>query len=35
MSNVVDTIMNAEVFIFIGILIWLYFKPDSNDTTDK
>ena len=26
MSNLVDTIMNITVFLFIGLLIWLYFK---------
>ena len=27
MSNLLDTIMNIEVFVFIGLLVWLYFKP--------
>jgi hypothetical protein len=27
MSDLVDTIMNVEVFLFIGVLVWLYFKP--------
>lgn len=27
MSDLVDTIMNIEVFLFIGVLVWLYFKP--------
>ena len=31
MSNVLDTIMNIEVFLFIGLLVWLYFKPVSRD----
>jgi hypothetical protein len=31
MNNLIDTIMNIEVFLFIGLLIWLYFKPDSRD----
>ncbi len=26
-----DTIMNIEVFAFIGLLIWIYFKPDKKD----
>ena len=26
MSGLVDTFMNIEVFVFIGLLIWLYFK---------
>ncbi len=38
MSNLLDTLMNIEVFAFIGLLIWLYFKPvdqDENDDSDK
>ena len=27
MSNLLDTIMSIEVFAFIGLLVWLYFKP--------
>ena len=27
MSNLLDTVMNIEVFLFIGLLVWLYFKP--------
>jgi hypothetical protein len=36
MSDLVDTVMNIEVFLFIGLLIWLYFKPvdDNDDSTD-
>ena len=34
MSNLLDTLMNIEVFVFIGLLIWLYFKPIDNDETD-
>ena len=26
MSDLLDTVMNIEVFFFIGLLIWLYFK---------
>ncbi len=26
MSEWLDTLMNIEVFAFIGLLIWLYFK---------
>jgi len=34
MSNLVDTLLNIEVFLFIGVLVWLYFKPvdDDNDS---
>ena len=31
MSDLVDTIMNIEVFLFIGVLVWLYFKPVDRD----
>jgi hypothetical protein len=33
---ILDTLMNIEVFGFIGFLVWLYFKPvdDSNDSAD-
>ena len=29
-SNVIDTLINLWVFAFIGILIWLYFKKESD-----
>ena len=30
-DNLVDTLLNVTVFVFIGVLIWLYQKevPDS------
>jgi hypothetical protein len=36
MSNLVDTLLNVEVFLFIGVLVWLYFKPvdEDDDSTD-
>ena len=37
MSNLLDTIMNIEVFAFIGLLVWLYFKqfkPDERENSD-
>ena len=30
MSNRLDTLLNVEVFLFIGLLIWLYFKSPGN-----
>jgi len=30
LGNVIDTLLNVWVFAFIGILIWLYFKKDSD-----
>ncbi len=26
MSDLLDTVMNIEIFLFIGLLVWLYFK---------
>ncbi len=34
MSNLHDTLMNIEVFAFIGLLVWLYFKPVDQDKSD-
>jgi hypothetical protein len=36
MSNLVDTLLNIEVFLFIGLLVWLYLKPvdKDDDSTD-
>jgi len=32
MGDLVDTILNVGVFIFIGVMIWLYFKETpAND----
>jgi hypothetical protein len=25
-NGLLDTVMNIEVFLFIGLLVWLYFK---------
>jgi hypothetical protein len=30
-GQILDTVMNVEVFVFIGVLIWLYFKPVDNN----
>ena len=30
LENVIDTLLNIWVFAFIGILIWLYFKNNSD-----
>ena len=29
-AGLLDTVMNIEVFLFIGLLIWLYFKQVDN-----
>ena len=34
MNNLLDTLLNLEVFLFIGLLIWLYFKPFDGDNSD-
>jgi hypothetical protein len=36
MNDFMDTLMNIEVFLFIGLLVWLYFKKvdDGNDSAD-
>ena len=26
-----DTVMNLEIFFFIGLLVWLYFKDFDGD----
>ncbi len=36
-DNLVDTVLNVMVFVFIGVLIWLYLKdvPDSADANKE
>ncbi len=34
MNNVIDTLLNIEIFAFIGLLVWLYFKPVDIDPED-
>lgn len=31
MDNLIETLMNLMVFAFIGLLVWLYFKPESSE----
>ena len=35
-NSLLDTVMNIEVFLFIGLLVWLYFKrvDKDNDSAD-
>jgi hypothetical protein len=33
LENVIDTLLNVWVFVFIGVLIWLYFKKESDGNT--
>ena len=29
LDNLVDTLLNINVFVFVGILVWLFLKKDS------
>ena len=29
-DNLVDTLLNVGVFVFIGILVWLYLRPEAD-----
>jgi hypothetical protein len=31
MSGLGDTLINIVIFVFIGLLIWLYVKPGGGD----
>ena len=31
-GSLMDTIMNLEVFAFIGLLVWLYFKKTDDNS---
>ncbi len=31
MSDLLDTFLNVEALAFIGLLVWLYFKPVETD----
>ncbi|MEA1946027.1 MAG: hypothetical protein U9N83_01850 [Thermodesulfobacteriota bacterium] len=37
LANFIDTLLNLWVFVFIGILVWLYFKkePDANKAASQ
>ena len=28
-DNLIDTFLNVGVFVFIGLLIWLYFRKEA------
>ena len=36
LENIIDTMLNITVFLFIGVLIWLYLRkePDSPATDE-
>jgi hypothetical protein len=31
MENLIDTLLNISVFVFIGILVWLYLRKEPGD----
>ncbi len=35
MNEWLDTLLNVIAFAFIGLLIWLYFKPDGSGESDN
>lgn len=35
MNEWLDTLLNLEVFAFIGLMVWLYFKPARPDDGDS
>ena len=35
MSNLLDTIMNVEVFAFLGLLVWIYFADFKTGGDDS
>jgi hypothetical protein len=35
MSNLLDTVLNVVAFAFIGLLVWLYFKPSPQDDEER
>lgn len=35
MNNLVDTVLNIDIFAFIGLMIWLYFKSVDDDDSQK
>ena len=35
MNHLLDTFLNLTVFAFIGLLVWLYFKPLPTDEENQ
>lgn len=35
LDALIDTILNIVVFTFLGLLIWLYFKPMAGEKSDE
>ncbi len=34
-ANIIDTLLNVGVFVFIGVLFWLYQKPVAETQKDS
>ena len=30
LDNLIDTLLNVGVFVFIGLLVWLYFRREAD-----
>ena len=37
MDNLIDTLLNVGIFVFIGLMLWLYFKkvPKENEPEEN
>lgn len=37
MDNLIDTLLNVGIFVFIGLMLWLYFKevPEQGKPTEN
>jgi hypothetical protein len=35
MNGLGDTLINILVFAFIGVLVWLYVRPDTDDSNKR
>jgi hypothetical protein len=33
-ANIIDTLLNIMVFVFIGLLVWLFLKKEPGDPAD-
>ena len=29
-ADLIDTVLNVSVFVFIGLLVWLYFRKEGD-----
>jgi hypothetical protein len=35
MSNLRDTLINIQIFAFVGLLVWLYFRPSHLEKSKR